>query len=92
MNHKPFKQLAGNRQSVFETLDKPALAPLPKLPYHYVDIKFAKVGIDYHVKYDRHNYSVSHHLVGEKVELHVSDKQFVNIWEDRLALDEIPRH
>ncbi len=75
VNLKLFKQLDGNRLSLFESPDKPALAPLPKLPYHYVDIKSAKVGIDYHIKYDRHNYSVPHHLVGEKVELHVSDKQ-----------------
>ena len=92
VNHKPFKQLAGNRQSVFETLDKPALAPLPKLPYHYVDIKFAKVGIDYHVKYDRHNYSVPHHLVGEKVELHVSDKQFGIYFHGKLICHHIRKH
>ena len=30
VNHKPFKQLKGNRQQWFESLDKPVLRPLPK--------------------------------------------------------------
>ncbi len=59
LNQKPFKQLPGNRQQAFEQLDKPALKPLPKHPYRYVDIKPAKVNIDYHVQYrgDRRNAS-----------------------------------
>ena len=31
VNNRPFKQLNGSRQSWFDTIDKPALAPLPKL-------------------------------------------------------------
>ena len=75
VNLRPFKQLEGSRLSWFESIDKPALSALPKHAYHYVAIKSAKVGIDYHVQYDRHYYSVPHHLVGEKIELHVSDSQ-----------------
>ena len=30
--------------------------------------------IDYHVEYDKHYYSVPHHLVGEKLELHAKDR------------------
>ncbi len=92
VNQKPFKQLDGCRQSLFESLDKPALAPLPKLPYHYVDIKSAKIGIDYHVKYDRHNYSVPHHLVGEKVELHVSDKRLGVYFKGKAICHHIRKH
>jgi len=72
-NQKPFKQRPGNRKQCFEQLDKPALAPLPKHPYQYTDIKTAKVNVDYHIQYDQHLYSVPHHLVGEKVELHATD-------------------
>lgn len=74
LNEKPFKQLPGNRASAFKQLDKPALKPLPAHPYEYVDIKTAKVNIDYHVQYKHHCYSVPHHYVGERIELHVSDK------------------
>ena len=73
VNNKPFKQLQGNRQQWFESLDKPALQPLPKHPYQYTDIKTVKVNVDYHIQYDNHLYSVPHHLVGERLELHATD-------------------
>jgi len=73
LNQKPFKQLPGNRCQAFEQLDKPALKPLPKHPYKYVDIKPVKVNIDYHVQYQQHHYSVPHQYVGERLELHASD-------------------
>ncbi len=92
VNHKPFKQLDGTRQSLFDTIDKPALLPLPKQPYHYVAIKSAKVGIDYHVQYDRHHYSVPHHLVGEKVEMHVSDKQLAVYFHGKAICHHIRKH
>lgn len=70
VNNKPFKQLKGTRQHGFESLDKPALAPLPKQAYQYTDIKTVKVNIDYHIQ---HLYSVPHHLVGEKLEIHAKN-------------------
>ncbi|MDH3376893.1 MAG: IS21 family transposase [Gammaproteobacteria bacterium] len=73
LNHKPFKQLPGNRRQAFEQLDQPALKPLPPHPYRYVDIKPVKVNIDYHVQYELHHYSVPHQLVGETLELQASD-------------------
>jgi len=73
LNQKLFKQLPGNRQQAFEQLDKPALRPLPKHPYRYVDIKPVKVNIDYHVQYEHHHYSVPHQYVGENLELHAGD-------------------
>ena len=72
VNHKSFKQFEGTRQSWFETIDQPALMPLPKIAYEYSDIKTVKVNIDYHVQYDQHLYSVPHHLVGEHIEVHAS--------------------
>lgn len=70
VNNKSFKQLKGTRQQWFNSLDKPALSPLPKQPYQYTEIKSVKVNIDYHIQYDQHLYSVPHHLVGERIELH----------------------
>ena len=74
LNEKPFKQLPGNRREAFEAIDKNELGPLPSHPYEYVDIKSAKVNIDYHVQYEHHFYSVPHEYVGETIELHVSDR------------------
>lgn len=72
LNDRPFKQLQGSRREWFETLDQPALNPLPKQRYQYTDIKRVKVNIDYHVQYDQHLYSVPHQFVGETLELHAS--------------------
>jgi transposase len=73
VNNKPFKQLKGTRQQWFESIDKPALLPLPRQAYQYTDIKIVKVNIDYHLQYDQHFYSVPHQLVGEKLELHAKE-------------------
>jgi len=73
LNSRPFRRLPGNRQSAFETLDQPALRPLPKQPYQYVEIRRCRVSIDYHIEFDRHYYSVPHQYVGEQVEVQASD-------------------
>ncbi|MDD3761435.1 MAG: IS21 family transposase [Acidithiobacillus sp.] len=72
LNQRPFKQLPGCRRSAFETLDAPALQPLPTVPYEYAEWKSAKVSIDYHVAYQGRFYSVPHQLVGQRVDLRVS--------------------
>lgn len=73
LNSRPFKQLPGNRQQAFETLDKPALRPLPQHPYAYVEIRRCRVNIDYHIEFDKHHYSVPHQYVGEQIELHADE-------------------
>ena len=73
LNARPFKQLPGNRIEAFQSLDKPALNPLPTQAYRFVDIEPVKVNIDYHVQYQQHHYSVPHHYVGETLELHASE-------------------
>lgn len=92
VNLKPFKQLPGTRQQWFEQLDKPLLTPLPKQPYQYTDIKMAKVNIDYHIQYERHLYSVPHHLVGEKVELHASNKLVQIYFKNHLLASHVRKH
>jgi len=72
LNQRPFKKLPGTRLSQFQQLDKPALRPLPTQPYQYAEIKQARVHIDYHIEYDKHYYSVPHHLVKQAVEVQAS--------------------
>lgn len=69
LNQRPFKKLPGCRRSQFEQLDQPALRPLPSHPYEYAEIKQARVHIDYHLEFDKHYYSVPHHLVKQAVEV-----------------------
>ncbi len=72
LNARPFRKLAGSRDTLFAELDGPALRPLPATPYEYATWKQAKVSIDYHVELDRHYYSVPYGLVGERVDIRAS--------------------
>jgi len=72
LNRRPFKKLPGSRLSQFEALDKSALKPLPAKHYEYVEFKLARVNIDYHIEFDKHYYSVPHHLVKSQVEVQAS--------------------
>jgi transposase len=58
LNQRPFKKLPGSRRTAFETIDRPALRPLPLTPYVYATWKRVRVNIDYHVEVDGHYYSV----------------------------------
>jgi transposase len=64
LNERPFQKLPGSRRSVFESLDRPAMRPLPSTPYVYAEWKRVRAAFDYHVDVDRHYYSVPHALVG----------------------------
>lgn len=72
LNSRDFKKLPGTRKSQFEQLDKPALKALPISPYEYVEIKLARVHIDYHIEFDKHYYSVPYRHTKEQVEVHAS--------------------
>ena len=63
LNARPFKKLEGSRQSQFEAIDRPALKPLPLVPYQYAEWKLVRVPLDYHVEVHGHYYSVPHALV-----------------------------
>jgi len=72
LNRRPFKKLPGTRLSQFEALDQPALKPLPAQRYEYLEFKHARVNIGYHIEFDKHYYSVPHHLVKSQVEVQAS--------------------
>lgn len=69
LNNRPFKKLPGTRRSQFELLDKPAMRALPAVRYQFTEFKLARVNIDYHLEYDKHFYSVAHHLIKHQVEV-----------------------
>jgi transposase len=72
LNARPFKKLPGSRQELFDTLDHPALRPLPAQPYAYAEWKLARVHIDYHVEVDGHYYSVPYALVRQQLDVRLS--------------------
>ncbi|MEW6748010.1 MAG: IS21 family transposase, partial [Planctomycetota bacterium] len=51
-----------------ETLDKPALRPLPPTRYEFATWSQPRVNIDYHVEIDKHYYSVPFHLLQQQVD------------------------
>jgi len=69
LNEAPFQKLAGSRLSLFESLDRPALLPLPLAPYEFAQWKKARVAIDYHVELEKNFYSVPYQLTHEEVEI-----------------------
>ena len=72
LNERPFRKLPGCRRSAFETIDAPALRPLPAEPMVIAQFKAAKVNIDYHVAFEGHYYSVPQQYVGQTVELRIT--------------------
>ena len=69
LNDRPFRKLEGCRRSLFESLDKPALSPLPMKRFEVADWKKARVHIDHHVEYDHRFYSAHCSLIGEPVDV-----------------------
>jgi len=72
LNGRPFGKLIGSRKSFFETLDKPALKPLPVEQYQYAEWKKARVNIDYHIEVDRHYYSVPYQMVRQEIDVRIT--------------------
>jgi len=72
VNTRPFKKLPTNRRDLFESVDKPAMKPLPTHPFEYSEWKKARVNIDYHVEVDHHYYSVPYHFVREQVDVRLT--------------------
>jgi len=72
LNERPFQRLDGSRRTLFESLDRPALAPLPATRYEYAEWKKARVNIDYHVDVLGHYYSVPYTLVRKQVDVRIT--------------------
>ncbi|MEK6706383.1 MAG: IS21 family transposase [Bdellovibrionota bacterium] len=72
LNQRLFKKLDGSRESVFKTIDQPALKQLPSLRYEVSLWKKARVNIDYHVELDGHYYSAPYQLAHEEVMLKIT--------------------
>ncbi|MGQ0539682.1 MAG: IS21 family transposase [Gemmatimonadaceae bacterium] len=74
LNDRPMRVYGQSRRQRFEALDRPALRPLPALRWVYAQWKQAKLNIDSHVEFERHYYSAPHPLIGELLELRVSER------------------
>ena len=85
LNDRQFQKLDGCRRSAFESIDRPAMQPLPAKRFEIGEWKTAGVNIDYHVDYDRRLYSVPHTMVGETVVMETKDVMCALIDGENLA-------
>jgi transposase len=72
LNEKPFRKLPGSRRSQYESLDLPALLPLPGAAYEFAEWKHGRAHIDYHVEVYGHYYSVPHALRGLQLDVRIT--------------------
>lgn len=72
LNNRPFQKMDGTRRSLFESIDRPALKPLPATAYEYAEWRKVRVNIDYHIEVDGHYYSVPYQLLKEQVEVRMT--------------------
>jgi transposase len=71
-NTKVMKRYGKSRKELFEALDKPAAISLPDVHYEYSEWKKVRVGVNYHVSFEKHDYSVPHTLIHEELDLKAS--------------------
>jgi transposase len=74
LNKKEFKKLKASRLSLFNTIDKPNLQPLPIEPYEYAEWKKVRVNNDYHIELNNHYYSVPCELIHKEVHIRSTNK------------------
>ncbi|SNY89887.1 Transposase [Cohaesibacter sp. ES.047] len=72
LNAKVTRHLGTSRRALFESLDKPAMKPVPREPYVYAEWKQCRAGIDYHIDVDRHYYSVPYQLIKQRLWVRVA--------------------
>jgi len=72
LNDRPFQKLDGTRRSLFESVERPALKPLPTTRYEYAEWRKARANIDYHIAVENHFYSVPYRLIRKQVEVRLT--------------------
>jgi len=82
-NAKRFQRLPFSRAQLFESIDKPALKPLPEHRYELTSFKTATVGFNYHVELreEKHSYSVPYAYARKEVTIAYSART-VEIYHD----------
>lgn len=69
LNNRQMKKLGASRRELFETIERPALIPLPAGRYELAEWKGCRVNIDYHIGVHNNYYSVPYQLVHAEVEV-----------------------
>jgi transposase len=74
INAHVMRRLGVSRRHLFETVERPVLAPLPDADYAFAEWRLARVSLDYHVEFDGFFYSAPHGLIREQVDLRATTR------------------
>lgn len=91
-NQRPLQRMKASRRHLFETVDRPALAPLPAHRYEFAQWKKATANIDYHVEVDRHYYSVPYQLRGQKLDVSMTATVIAVFHKNRRVASHLRSH
>jgi transposase len=72
MNGRQMRRLGVSRRELFDTIERPALRPLPETDWEYAEWRLARVGLDYHVEAAGFYYSVPHTLLRAEVDVRIT--------------------
>jgi len=81
LNGQPFRGFDYSRDDVFAAEEADALKSLPLREFELAQWRQAKVGLDYCVQVDRQRYSVPYRLIGQQVDVRVTDS-VVEVFRD----------
>lgn len=90
INNRVMKHVGASRRSLFETLDRPALKALPRERYEPAIYAKAKVGVDYHLSFDKAFYSVPYPLAGRTLEVRAT-RTAVDVLDGEVLVASHPR-
>ena len=74
INAHVMRRLGVSRRQLFESVERPALRPLPAEDHQYAEWRLARVGLDYHVEADGYFYSVPHALIRAEVDVRLAER------------------
>jgi transposase len=74
INAHPMRRLGVSRRELFESVERPALRPLPTEDYEYAEWRLARVNLDYHVEAEGFLYSVPHALIRAQVDVRLTSR------------------
>ena len=74
INNREMKHIGKSRKELFEIVDFPNLKPLPQRDFIFTEWKKAKVGIDYHVRFDSNFYSVPYKYIHSNTDIKATER------------------
>ncbi|WP_246756973.1 Mu transposase domain-containing protein [Bradyrhizobium neotropicale] len=72
MNGYVIRRLGVSRKDLFDSVDRPALRPLPETDYEFAEWRLARVAPDYHIEVEGFCYSVPHALIRAQVDVRIT--------------------